>query len=214
MTFTCSNRAQINVGIPTAIWAINPFFTACLDYLFTRTPLKRYQIVGMAIMLAGAATISLSQVFMKPNDASIESKTQYDEYGGFSEKKRMPVVVPIMVAFLMPIVCSFFILFIKDTFVSIRPTPMNWTFAYNLIFSLILTVAGILKFCLEPGFFKFNYFMLGTVSSAFNTAGCLFSQMAIATGSPLGPIQALQNTQMVVLTLISAVATATFPNLM
>lgn len=89
---------------------------------------------------------------------------------------------------------------------------MNWNFAYNLVFSVGLLIAAVIKFAVNPVYFSINYFIIGTIGSFFGTAGCLFSQSAIASGAPLGPIGALSNLQMLVLTIISAIATGVMPN--
>lgn len=66
-TFIYANKADLNVGIPSAIWAINPFFTALLEYIFKKVPIKPYHMVGMSIMTVSAVVISISDVVI-PSD--------------------------------------------------------------------------------------------------------------------------------------------------
>ena len=62
MTFLYSKRANLNIGIPSSLWAINPFLVACMDRIINGTPLKFYQLFGMGWMMVAAVIISLSNL--------------------------------------------------------------------------------------------------------------------------------------------------------
>lgn len=54
----------------------------------------------------------------------------------------------------------------------------------------------------------------GGVGSLVNTLGSVFVGAAIGTGAPIGPILALLNTQVIFMTLITALTTGVVPNWM
>lgn len=39
LTLICSKKAELNIGISSAIWALNPFFVSLWDFLLNNTPL-------------------------------------------------------------------------------------------------------------------------------------------------------------------------------
>lgn len=90
----------------------------------------------------------------------------------------------------------------------------NYTFAYCLIQGLVCIIAGCVKFYYDRDYFNGKYLMLGFIASFLTTAASLFSQIAITSGAPLGPITALNSTQVLILTLITAVFKGIIPNWM
>lgn len=166
----------------------------------------------MFLMLSGAVVTSLSGVVYPPITETTSTLT--NSTSEIEETDLLPIYVPIMVSFLMPITCAFFTVFIRYSFNTLQVTANAWTFGYSFIFNLVIVIAGIIKFSVDPDYFSTKFFILGFICSIFSTLGCLFSQFSLATGAPLGPISAVSNTQMVVLTLISAVATSVMPNWM
>lgn len=138
----------------------------------------------MAVMVVSAVIVSLSGVFITDAGSDLtEENTQIDE-----ESKTWPIYVPILVSFSMPITCAFFILFIKRSMIKLKLDSNNWVFAYNLIFSIAFAIASIIKFVIDPSFFDIKFFIIGIIGSFFGNVGCLFSQSAIGSGAPLGPI--------------------------
>lgn len=54
--------AQINVGLITTIWSINPLFIAIMDYLLFRQKLRYYHLIGTVSIVICTVVLSLSGV--------------------------------------------------------------------------------------------------------------------------------------------------------
>jgi hypothetical protein len=55
---------------------------------------------------------------------------------------------------------------------------------------------------------------LGLAGSVFDLAGCTFANFSIATGNPIGPILAMMDGQMLLITIIMAVSSGLMPHWM
>lgn len=158
-TFVFSLKANLNVGIPSAIWAITPLFVAFLEWVVKRTPLRMHHIVGMTLMLLGAVTTSLSQVLISTPTTNLASNLGANseefkqEVSQGEVNELLPIYVPILISFSLPITFSLFIYYIVYSITTLRVFSMSWTFAYYLIFSSVLGIASIVKFSTDPDFF-------------------------------------------------------------
>ena len=59
-TMWVADDAQINVGIITAIWSINPLFIAVSDYLIYGIDLKQYHLLAMIALVVCVLSISFA----------------------------------------------------------------------------------------------------------------------------------------------------------
>jgi len=55
-----SHMADVNVGVITTIWSIQPFIASILDYLIYNEKLMRFHLVGMVMIVGGALAIGYS----------------------------------------------------------------------------------------------------------------------------------------------------------
>lgn len=55
-----AHMADVNVGIITTIWSIQPLAAATLDYFINGEKLTRYHLLGMIMVVISALTISFS----------------------------------------------------------------------------------------------------------------------------------------------------------
>lgn len=62
LSFGYSQRAGVNEGIITSIWAITPLFGAILDFMAFGVQLSTKHTVGVVALIACAACISLSSI--------------------------------------------------------------------------------------------------------------------------------------------------------
>lgn len=58
-----ATKADINVGVITSIWSINPLFLAVMDYFIFQESLKYYHLVGTIFMVLCALSISMTGSF-------------------------------------------------------------------------------------------------------------------------------------------------------
>ena len=75
MTMWFANLAQVNVGIITVIWSINPLYMAAADYFLFNTQLKCFHLVGTVLIVACTILLSLKS-FIIGDDESAASTTQ------------------------------------------------------------------------------------------------------------------------------------------
>lgn len=62
LSFGYSQKAGVNEGIITSVWAITPLFGALLDYLMFGVKLSSKHLIGVFSLVACAALISLSSL--------------------------------------------------------------------------------------------------------------------------------------------------------
>ena len=65
ITFYNALKADLNVGVISGIWAINPLFLAILDYILFDTRLTNRHIIGILCLIISATMVSLS-TFIQP----------------------------------------------------------------------------------------------------------------------------------------------------
>ena len=63
MTMWLATKADINVGVITCIWSINPLFIAILDYFIFSYRLRYYHVIGMVSLILCGLSISLTKEF-------------------------------------------------------------------------------------------------------------------------------------------------------
>lgn len=54
--------AEVNVGLITIIWSINPLYMAAADYYLFGTNLKCYHLVGTALIVCCTILLSLRPI--------------------------------------------------------------------------------------------------------------------------------------------------------
>ena len=101
----------------------------------------------------------------------------------------VPIYVPILISFILPVTFSGFGMFSIWVFRYKKISPMDFTFGYFLI-------ARGMFFCISIWYFgthelKFYDYCLGFIGSMCDLTGCFFANSAVATGNPCGPIFAL-----------------------
>ena len=68
-TVLFAGYAQINAGIITSIWCVNPFFVATADYCIYGTRLKATQFAGISFIVVCVLLLSLKDVIDPPIEA-------------------------------------------------------------------------------------------------------------------------------------------------
>jgi len=60
LTIHFSHLANVNVGIVTTIWGVQPLIAGILDYFINGEKLTKYHISGIAFIVAGGVLVSIS----------------------------------------------------------------------------------------------------------------------------------------------------------
>ena len=107
-------------------------------------------------------------------------------------EKKLPIFMPIILSFSMPLVCSSFAMFQKYVF-EVKKVPVNdYTFGYVLVRQLIAFIVSIFFFSSNP--LSWRLYIIGAIGSILDVAGSIFANHAIASRAPVGPIFALTDT--------------------
>lgn len=67
MTMWFADLAQVNVGLITVIWSINPLYMAAVDYFLFNTKLKCFHLVGTILIVGCTILLSLKPIII-PDD--------------------------------------------------------------------------------------------------------------------------------------------------
>ena len=109
-----------------------------------------------------------------------------------SKEGKLPIFMPIILSFSMPLVCSSFAMFQKYVF-EVKKIPVaEYTFGYILVRQSISFIISLFYFTSNP--ISWRLFIIGAIGSILDVAGSIFANHAIATRSPVGPIFALTDT--------------------
>ena len=72
LTMWFSALAQINVGLITVIWSLNPLYMAACDYFLFNEKLKYFHIIGTVLIVACTILLSLKPLIIVDDMAEIE----------------------------------------------------------------------------------------------------------------------------------------------
>ena len=112
----------------------------------------------------------------------------------------------------MPLVCSSFAMFQKYVFEVKKVHVADYTFGYILVRQLISFIVSLFYFSSHQ--FSFKLYIIGSIGSILDVAGSIFANYAIATRSPVGPIFALTDTQILLVTVVAAIKMLQIPHWM
>ena len=112
----------------------------------------------------------------------------------------------------MPLVCSSFAMFQKYVFEVKKVHVADYTFGYILVRQLISFIVSLFYFSSHQ--FSFRLYIIGSIGSILDVAGSIFANYAIATRSPVGPIFALTDTQILLVTVVAAIKMFQIPHWM
>jgi drug/metabolite transporter (DMT)-like permease len=203
VTLDLALRANLNIGIVTTIWAINPFTSALMDWIIYGDVLKLHHWFGMILLVICAVLISLSSLVTEED--SIES-----EDGKI--KVLIPAYIPILMSFCMPIICTFHAAMQKYVTTDLGMSPSDFTYASFLLASICLLIASVVFFIIDEDLFTWKLWVLGFFASLTNVLGSYFATASFATGASVGPIVAMLDVQVIFLTIISAFVMQQIPH--
>jgi len=91
-------------------------------------------------------------------------------------------------------------------------SPYDYTFGYCLVAKGVFFIGSLVHFMSEPFYLKL--YLIGCLGSIIDILGAFFCNCAIATGSPAGPILALCDSQMLLVTIAAAIMMGMMPHWM
>ena len=124
----------------------------------------------------------------------------------------VPIYVPVMISCLLPVIFSNFGMFSKYVFIYKKISPQDFTFGYFLIARGMFFLVSLYYFQFNE-MHTFEYF-LGFIGSMLDLTGCFFANSAVSTGNPCGPIFALCDSQILIVTVIVTVFVGIVPHWM
>lgn len=191
--------AGLNIGIAQSIWAINPFFISILEKVVYGTPFNFKQGYGMLALMLCAIFVSLSEV-ISPKDETVS-------VGGVivEEQHAVPIWLAVLGSFGMPIICTLFVIVIKQANDTLKIAPYDFTMSYWLVFSIVFQLVGVLSFTKNEGSFDVWLWFNGTMASLLNMLGCMFAICCFGTGAPIGPASALIGVQSILVVIIASI---------
>ena len=185
-SFKLCSEANLNIGVSQAIWAINPFLIALLDWLIYGMQLRAHHIIGMSVMILCFVSISLSKL-SQDGDESISADEATSE-------PTKPLWKAVLASMMPPTVVCFFALYIKFVRNNVRLYPYDFTIALWGLMSIALQIgAAIYWTSSEQSEFVLSYWIRGFIGSLFNALGSVFNVACLSTGAPMGPSNALVN---------------------
>lgn len=69
-----------------------------------------------------------------------------------------------------------------------KKNPIDFVAAYFFLTMVISQIYGVYSFTVRKRDFNEKYFWIGSGASLLNLMGCMFSNLAINTENPIGPI--------------------------
>lgn len=174
---------NVNVGIITTLWCIQPLAAAILDLFIYGEKIKSNHVFGIFLVLCSGLFISYSYKAAGGEvEVEVTDRVKYDP--------NFPKWVPVMFGVLTPV---FFVtsgLFIKHlTSKRVGFDAMNISFSTTLSGSSVILIVGILWYWRVDAVFNKRLFFIGMFSSIFDTFGKACIQRAYSRG-PAGPVSA------------------------
>ena len=103
-------------------------------------------------------------------------------------------------SFTVPVICSTFAVWSKFALKTKKIKPSDFTFGYFILAKGVFLIVSLIHFQSSPVDWKL--WLIGLIGSVMDCIGCFFANCAIATGNQVGPILALMDSQMLLITVI------------
>lgn len=209
LTMWFAALADINVGVITVIWSVNPLFMAIMDWIIYKVSLECYHLAGTLAIVACTIILSLAGVLMPAHEQPKLEQDELLEVNPHSAKVmfsrdrlKMPTWVPVLFGVLTPVFFTINGMLTKHLTGHRRKgakpltseekrrvfAPDNLSFTSYIVVNIIVLVAAIPYWVLYD--FDESLFWTGIIGSVINTLGLVSVQNALSTG-PTGPVSAL-----------------------
>lgn len=192
LTMYFATEAQINVGLITVIWSVNPLMMAFADRIIYKTKLKYYHYIGLLAIACCTVIITL----FGGAKADIKVIELVDK------KEKCPSWIPVLFGIITPCMFCTNGMFSKKVFSpSVGFDASNLSFmSYGIVNVIVLAFA--IPYWVNKDFNNY-LFWVGAAGSIINTLGLVCIQNALAIG-PAGPISAIAACSSILLVIIEA----------
>jgi drug/metabolite transporter (DMT)-like permease len=154
----------------------------------------------MLIILVCVVFISFSTDTITTSEVNAETK--------------LAVYIPILFSFTVPCAQAANIMIAKRVTTVLGVSPWDYTIGCYCVMACMFQIWGLFYWFSNPGKFDLYYLILGAIGSLLQVIGVLCLNLAITTAKAAGPAIAIVSTQMIVLTMASAVLAGLVPNFM
>jgi drug/metabolite transporter (DMT)-like permease len=138
VNFHLAVLADLNIGIAQTVHASQAFFVAFLDFLFFSAVLKTSQLIGMLTILVCVVFISFS--------TKVEPAAAIDG-------PKLPVYIPILFSFTVPIAQAAYIMVAKRVTMVLEVNPWDFTFGVYFVMASAFQIYGVIYWYQNEGSF-------------------------------------------------------------
>lgn len=105
LTMWFADLAQVNVGLITVIWSINPLYMAAADYFLFKQTLKCFHLVGTVLIVSCTILLSLKPMIVGDDPSIIKSTSpiQNEAPKIVKDGELLPVWMPVLFGILTPV---------------------------------------------------------------------------------------------------------------
>jgi multidrug transporter EmrE-like cation transporter len=166
VTLFFANKANINVGLITTIWSVNPLFMAIMDSIMFHQKLQYYHHIGMVAIVACTVVLSLSGVVSpkEPSDSSLFN---------MEVAEILPTWVPVIFGVITPMSFTANGMIVKTlTKPEVGFNPSVLSYSAYLVVNLVVLIGAIIYWTMWT--FDSYLFLVGLIGSMINTVGIAF----------------------------------------
>ena len=198
LTMYYAHLANVNVGVITTIWAVQPLAGALMDKLLNDEPLHISHLVGIILVIISSLCISF-----KPAEVVISITESIIDF---------PKWPAILLGFLTPCFFLTSALFNKHlTQPSVGFDATTMSIGTSFVSSTLVLILGVSWYWQSVEKFDATLFGVGIIASILDTVGKVFIQRAFANG-PCGPVAACVELNNVILVLIESARNGKVPH--
>ena len=204
-----SHKANLNIGIAQAIWGVTPFLVCVLERIFIGTTVKTHHIFGMTIMVICVVTVSISDVIFTDEEELSKASTSVED----EEEPSLPIWKAVAASLIPPVAISCHALYANYVSKNVRLSSYDFTIAYWGLIALVFQIVAVIFFTTnsDDEVFDVKLWTKGTIASFLNVLGSAFCIASFSTGSPMGPIVAIVDSQTILITPITSIMARTMP---
>jgi drug/metabolite transporter (DMT)-like permease len=192
LTIYFATAANVNVGVITTIWSVDPINMAIVDYYLFGQKLKYFHVIGVSSIFVCSLLISLSGYLEGDKPAETIESEAY-----------APTWIPVLFGILAPISFTTFQTYCKHlTSPRLNFKSDQLTFSSYLCVNLVILVVAIVYWNVS-GKFQKNLFYYGFVSGSFDAFGSMMLLKAIGSG-PAGPVCSIVALSSIMLAIVQA----------
>jgi hypothetical protein len=160
LTMHFSSLANVNVGLITTIWSVNPVFMAIMETMCFDSRLECYHLVGTLLIVVCTVALSLSGAFKDDGTSDVVKKDV------------LPIWIPVLFGVVTPVFFTISGYLTKDLADNKGFNPSTLSFSAYFIVNVLVLFFAVFYWVYIA--FSQYLFWLGMVGSIINTIGIVF----------------------------------------